>query len=296
MEHFLEISDLSFQQIEQLLGRALYFKRQKHYPDFSHHSLANLFYENSTRTRVSFEMAAKRLNMNVVNIDIQHSSENKGEIAKDTLDNLAAMGINYFVIRHKDKNFQRELASTKREIHIINAGDGSHAHPSQALLDMMTIMEKKQDLAHLKIVILGNIWHSRVANSFQCLCKHLGVGQLVLTAPKIWLPEKVHYGRVSTDIGESLKDADVVMCLRVQSERMQKDECADLDSYIRDYKLTKDRLVLAKPDAMVLHPGPINRGVEIDAEVADGPQSYILDQVTNGVFARMAIIEALRRG
>lgn len=296
MEHFLEISDLSFQQIEQLLGRALYFKRQKHYPDFSHHNLANLFYENSTRTRVSFEMAAKLLNMNVVNVDIQHSSENKGEIPKDTLDNLAAMGIKYFVIRHKDKNFQRALASTEREIHIINAGDGSHAHPSQALLDMMTIMEKKQDLACLKIVILGNIRHSRVANSFQCLCKHLDVAELVLTAPKIWLPETVYYGRVSTDIGESLQDADVVMCLRVQSERMKKEESVDLDSYIRDYKLTKDRLALAKPDAMVLHPGPINRGVEIDTEVADGPQSYILDQVTNGVFARMAIIEALGRG
>ena len=177
--------------------------------------------------------------------------------------------------------------------HIINAGDGVHAHPSQALLDLMTIMEQKPDLSLLKIAIVGDILHSRVANSLQYVCAKLGVGELTLIAPKIWQPKSVHCGRVTDSLYDGIVDADVVICLRVQSERLSVTEHLDLASYRRDYALTRDSLAYAKKDAMVMHPGPINRGVEIDSDVADGPQSYILQQVTNGVFMRMAILESL---
>ncbi|MGL5741862.1 MAG: aspartate carbamoyltransferase catalytic subunit [Legionella sp.] len=294
MNHFLEISQLSRQQIESIVQRALYFKQHNNYPSYPQHTVAHLFYENSTRTLVSFELAANRLSMPVINLELQNSSETKGEVIEDTIRTLAAMGIHYFVMRHRQEGIQQHLADhIDNAIHIINAGDGTHAHPSQAVLDMMTIFEKKPRLDQLKIAILGNIKHSRVANSFQCICAQLGIGELVLVAPKIWQPQTVHYGRVTHDLRDGLADADVVICLRVQRERLLESDQLDLDSYRRDFALTQKNLVSAKSDVMVMHPGPMNRGVEIDSEVADGANSFILQQVTNGVFVRMAIFDAL---
>ncbi|CAM4399017.1 MAG: Aspartate carbamoyltransferase [Legionella sp.] len=294
MKHFLEISQLSRQQIESLLQRAFFFKQQKNYPSYQQHTVANLFYENSTRTRVSFELAANHLSMPVINLDLQSSSEMKGEVIEDTIKTLAAMGIRHFVIRHQREGLQQSLAQNLGDdVHIINAGDGTHAHPSQALLDMMTILEQKPKLEQLKIAILGNIRHSRVANSFQCMSKALGVGELVLIAPELWQPQTLHYGRVTANIREGLADADVVMCLRVQRERLLADDQMDLEQYRHDFALTQKSLALAKSDVMVMHPGPMNRGIEIDGDVADGARSFILQQVQNGVFTRMAIFDAL---
>ncbi|WP_347251911.1 aspartate carbamoyltransferase catalytic subunit [Legionella sp.] len=294
MNHFLEISQLSSQQINSLLQRALDFKRNNRYPGYAQYTVANLFYENSTRTRVSFELAAKKLSMTTINLNLQSSSEAKGEAIEDTIRTLSAMGINLFVIRHRQDGLQNALAEKlPKNIHIINAGDGQHAHPSQAMLDLMTIVEKKPDLTQLKLAIVGNIRHSRVANSLQCLCAILGISELTLVAPALWQPQKVHYGRVTHSLREGLADADVVICLRVQHERLQENEQMDLATYRREYALTQETIKYAKPDALIMHPGPMNRGVEIDSEVADGPQSCILQQVTNGVFMRMAILESL---
>ncbi len=292
MKHFLEISQLTRQHIESLIERSLFFKYQHEYPSYPKQTVANLFYENSTRTRVSFELAAQHLSMKVVNLDLGVSSESKGEIIEDTVQNLAAMGINTFVIRHKEEGLQQRLANNLGEtVHIVNAGDGTHAHPSQAILDMMTIIEEKPKLSDLKIAVIGNIRHSRVANSFQAICKHMGVGELVLISPELWMPQKTDYGRTTHDLREGLAGADVVICLRVQHERLLESEHLDLYAYRRDFALTQKSLAYAKSDAMVMHPGPINRGVEMDGDIADGAQSFILKQVTNGVFARMAILE-----
>jgi aspartate carbamoyltransferase catalytic subunit len=297
MNHFLDISHLSRQQIESLLEDSFSFKQQKKFPAYKEHTVANLFYENSTRTRVSFELAANHLSMPVVNLDLQTSSETKGEVIEDTIKTLAAMGIRYFVIRHQQEGLQQNLANKLgNEVHFINAGDGTHAHPSQALLDIMTVLEQKTHLEQLKIAVLGNVKHSRVAHSFQLMCSKLGVGELVMVAPEIWQPSTIHYGRVTNNLRDGLIDADVVMCLRVQRERLLESDHLDLDSYRNDFALTQKSLAYAKSDVMVMHPGPMNRGVEIDSEVADGPHSFILQQVTNGVFARMAVFNALVKG
>ncbi|MDX1837523.1 aspartate carbamoyltransferase catalytic subunit [Legionella taurinensis] len=295
MNHFLDINQLSTADVEALLQRAFQFKKHGQYPDYSSHALANLFYENSTRTRISFELAAKRLGVTVVNLDLESSSVSKGESIEDTIKTLAAMDINLFVIRHTQEGLPETLAQQLQDspVHIINAGDGKHAHPTQAMLDWMTIAEKKKDLKQLKIAVVGNLRHSRVANSLQALCKLMGVGELMLVAPEIWQPEEVHYGRLTESLREGISEADVVMCLRVQRERLGKKEHMDLSTYHHFFTLTQERLALAKPDAIVMHPGPINRGVEIESDVADGPQSVILEQVHNGVFMRMAIIESL---
>lgn len=294
MKHFLEISQFSRQEIDFLLQRALHFKKTKTYPNYAQYTVANLFYENSTRTRVSFELAAKQLAMTVINMDLQSSSEIKGEVIEDTIATLAAMGVNLFVIRHRQDGLQQQLAEKFVDtIQIVNAGDGQHAHPSQALLDLMTIYEQKPDLSQLKIAIVGNIRHSRVANSLQCLCSTMGVKELALVAPKIWQPKTVHFGQVTSSLEEGLENADVVICLRVQNERLQENEYLDLQTYREKFSLTTETLQYAKASAMVMHPGPMNRGVEIDSDVADGPQSFILQQVTNGVYMRMAILEGL---
>lgn len=294
MRHFLEINQLSSEQIYSFLNRAQYFKQGGECPAYSHHTVANLFYENSTRTRASFELAAKRLSMSVVNFDLQNSSEAKGECIEDTIKTLAAMGIDLFVIRHRQEDLQKELAKRLgNQIGIINAGDGQHAHPSQAMLDLMTIIENKPELDQLKIAIIGNIRHSRVANSLQCLCSILKVGNLTMIAPEIWQPHTIHYGQVTHSLIDGLADADVVICLRVQHERLLENEQLDLLTYRRQFGLTQDTLRYAKPDAIVMHPGPMNREVEIDSIVADGGQSRVLEQVRNGVFMRMAILEAL---
>lgn len=294
MKHFLAIADLSRQQVQQLLSRAQYFKTTQQFPIYSQYTLANLLYENSTRTRISFELAAKRLSMNVVSVDLSTSSEVKGEVIEDTCATLVAMGIQFLVIRHQQEGLPKRLSQQfGHAVHVVNAGDGQHAHPSQAMLDLMTIVEKKPDLNALKIVIVGDIRHSRVANSLQCLFKLMGVGELVLVAPTAWQPEVVHYGEVTDSLALGLKNADVVIALRVQKERLTEPEQLDLSSYRQQFALTKASLRGVKADALIMHPGPINRGVEIDSEIADGPQSVILTQVENGVYMRMAILEAL---
>ncbi len=294
MKHYLEISQLSQHEITALIQRALYFKTHSVYPCYPKDIVAHLFYENSTRTRVSFELAAKHLSMAVVNLDLESSSESKGEVVEDTVNTLAAMGVNLFVIRHVQEGLPQRLADLcSEQVRIINAGDGAHAHPSQAMLDLMTIMERKPDLSLLKIAIVGDIRHSRVANSLQCICRKLGVGELTLVSPDVWKPTTIHYGRVTASLYDGIADADVLICLRVQRERLLASEHLDLASYRRDYALTCESLSYAKTDAMVMHPGPINRGIEIESDVADGPQSCILQQVRNGVFMRMAILEAV---
>jgi aspartate carbamoyltransferase catalytic subunit len=296
MNHFLDISQLSKIEAESLIESALILKDCVNYPSYPEYPVANLFYENSTRTRVSFEMAANHLNMPVINLDLNRSSELKGETIDDTIATLSAMGISTFIVRHSIEGLPIKLAANVQEgKHIINAGDGRHAHPSQALLDMVTIKEKKPDLAQLKIAVLGDVLHSRVANSFQQLCKLLEVGQLTMIAPDIWQPrpDKVIYGHVTNSLKEGLADADVIMCLRVQNERLKDSEQFDINTYRKEYALTQTTLKLAKPDAIVMHPGPINRGVEIDDDVADGQQSTILQQVQNGVYTRMAILQAV---
>lgn len=294
MKHFLEINQFSSTQAERLLQRAKDFKNGKAHPSFSKHRLANLFYENSTRTRVSFELAADNLSIPVVNFDLNNSSESKGEIIEDTLSTLAAMGIDLFVIRHKQDGLQKQLAHHFGDsIHIINAGDGQHEHPSQAFLDLMTIQEIKPALPKLKVAIIGNLRHSRVANSLQHLFSLMNIGELVLVAPELWQPKNAIFGKVTTSLREGIENADVIICLRVQHERLLETEHLDLSTYRQDYALTADKLAWAKPDAMVMHPGPVNRGVEIDSCIVDGPQSVILRQVNNGVFMRMAIISSL---
>ena len=294
MKHLLNIKQLTHHEITSLIQRALHFKHNPIYPCYSHCTLANLFDENSTRTRVSFELAANHLGVHVVNLALQQSSESKGEVIEDTIKTLSAMGIQLFVIRHTQDGLPQTLAEhCDKDVHIINAGAGTHSHPSQALLDMMTIVEHKPHLERLKIAIVGDLRHSRVAHSLQHMCAKLGMGELALVAPTVWQPSVIHYGHVTTSLKDGLANADVVMCLRVQQERLNADEHIDWASYRRDYAITKTSMAFAKPDAMVMHPGPINRGVEIDSDIADGSQSFILRQVSNGVYMRMAIIDAL---
>jgi len=293
MQHFLQISDLSSNDIEQLVERALHFKYQGHFPHYSQCTLANLFYENSTRTRVSFEMAAKHLSMEVINVNLQNSSENKGETVQDTLQTLQAMGITHAAIRHTQNYLPQELAALCPDLHIINAGDGQHAHPSQAMLDFMTIVEQKPDIHLLKIAIIGDIKHSRVANSLQCLFKIMQPKELTLIAPTLWQPDIIHYGQITDNLQTGLQDADIVICLRVQKERLKQEEHMDLATYRQHFALTSNTFAFCKPDAIIMHPGPVNREVEIDSVLVENPRSCILQQVKNGVYMRMAILEML---
>lgn len=299
MNHLLDIASLSVTEIESLLEKAFAFKEERNKPLLSYHGhrLATLFYENSTRTRVSFQIAAERLQLPVTDINLTHSSEKKGEIIEDTIRTLAMMGIDLFVLRHHQDKLPHALAEVlPGNIHIINAGDGMHAHPSQALLDLMTIREYKKDLSAAKITIIGNIRHSRVANSLQVLFAKMKVQELVMVAPPIWQPEQIHCGRVTSSLDEGLQDADVVICLRVQKERFLANESFDLPSYRHEYTLTPERFQKAKINAVIMHPGPVNRNVEIEDTLVDSNHSLILRQVENGVFMRMAILDEIVGG
>ncbi|KTD45420.1 aspartate carbamoyltransferase [Legionella quinlivanii] len=295
MNHFLNIDQLNSAEIHHLLERAKAFKENKiPYPVYSEQRLANLFYENSTRTRVSFEVAAANLSMQVINLDLDRSSESKGEVIEDTIRNLAAMGINLFTIRHSQNFLPQELSRIlDKGVHLINAGDGTNEHPTQAMLDLMTILEHKPDLQSLKIALIGNLRHSRVANSLQKVFALVGVKELHLIAPELWQPQTLHFGQATESLREGLSNADVVICLRVQRERLLDNENLDLSTFRRYFALTPEHVKWAKPDAIVMHPGPVNRGVEIDSDIVDGSQSVILQQVRNGVFMRMAVLEAV---
>ncbi|MBZ0126093.1 MAG: aspartate carbamoyltransferase catalytic subunit, partial [Rhodocyclaceae bacterium] len=263
-------------------------------------SVFNLFFENSTRTRTTFEIAAKRLSADVINLNINTSSTSKGETLLDTVDNLSAMQADMFVVRHAASGapflIAQHLAAMGLEhIHVINAGDGRHAHPTQGLLDMYTIRHYKRNFNDLVVAIVGDVLHSRVARSQIHALTTLGVPEVRVIGPKTLLPSEVEKlgVRVFHDMREGLKDVDVVMMLRLQNERMKGALLPSPQEFFKSYGLTADKLQCAKPDAIVMHPGPMNRGVEIDSAVADGPHAVILPQVTFGIAVRMAVMSML---
>ncbi len=259
-------------------------------------SIFNLFFEPSTRTRTTFEIAAKRLSADVVNLNIAASSQSKGESMLDTVNNLSAMHADMFVVRHSQSGAAHLIARHVRpEIHVINAGDGRHAHPTQALLDMFTIRRYKYDFHNLRVAIVGDIMHSRVARSQIHALTTLGVPEIRVITPKTLLPAKVERLGVHVyhDMKQGLKGVDVLLMLRLQNERMLGARLPSPEEYFKNYGLTQEKLDLAKHDAIVMHPGPMNRGIEIDSAVADGKQSVILPQVTFGIAVRMAVMTIL---
>jgi aspartate carbamoyltransferase catalytic subunit len=259
-------------------------------------SIFNLFFEPSTRTRTTFEIAAKRLSADVVNLNISASSQSKGETMLDTVNNLSAMHADMFIVRHSQSGAAHLIARHVRpEIHVINAGDGRHAHPTQALLDMFTIRRYKCDFHNLRVAIVGDILHSRVARSQIHALTTLGVPEVRVISPKTLLPTKVERLGVHVyhDMEQGLKDVDVLLMLRLQNERMLSARLPSAEEYFKHYGLTQEKLALAKHDAIVMHPGPMNRGIEIDSAVADGKQSVILPQVTFGIAVRMAVMTIL---
>ena len=260
-------------------------------------AVCTLFFEPSTRTRLSFQRATQRLGADVLNFDASTSSTNKGETALDTLRNIEAMGVRGFVVRHSTDGGVAELAAAAAPgTALVNAGDGRSAHPTQGLLDMLTLRQARgTDFSALKVLVVGDIRHSRVARSDVHALRALGTGTIRACGPAALLPddETLAGCEVSHDLDTALEGVDAVMMLRLQRERMAEGLVSSLDDYHRDYGLTAARLRRAAPDAVVMHPGPMNRGVEIDSDVADGPQSLVLRQVANGVAVRMAVLEAL---
>ncbi len=308
LQHLLSIDGLPREIIERILDTAAPFtlvaeREVKKVPLLRGKSVFNLFFENSTRTRTTFEIAAKRLSADVINLNINTSSAAKGETLLDTVDNLAAMQADMFVVRHAASGApyliaQHLAASGRKHIHVVNAGDGRHAHPTQGLLDMYTIRHYKKDFSQLTVAIVGDILHSRVARSQIHGLTTLGVPEVRVIAPRTLLPTGVERMgvRVFTDMQEGLRGVDVVMMLRLQNERMQGALLPSSQEYFKSYGLTPEKLALAKPDAIVMHPGPMNRGVEIDSSVADGSQAVILPQVSFGIAVRMAVMAMLGGG
>jgi len=293
----LGIEELDRAEIEAILARAKDFQplqsqSLKKLDTLRGKMIVNLFYEASTRTRTSFEIAAKRMGADAVSITASGSSVSKGESLVDTLNTLAAMRPDAIVMRHAASGAPHFLAR-HLETPIINAGDGTHEHPTQALLDARTILDRRSSLEGLKVAIIGDIAHSRVARSNVHLLSKFGV-DIVLCGPASLLPVELAQlapgVRLTTDIGEAIRDADVIMMLRVQLER-QHEAAFPASEYFRFYGLRLEHMDLAKPDAIVMHPGPINRGRELSSEVADFQRSVILNQVENGIAVRMAVLE-----
>jgi len=287
-KHLIHILDVA----DSLIDDAGNLKKSKALDDMS---VANLFFEPSTRTRNTFEIAGKRTSANIINVDLANSATKKNESLLDTMHTLKAMQIDMFVIRHKQSGLPHHVAENLQGIAVLNAGDGTNAHPTQALLDMLTIRQHKQNFENLSVAIIGDIVHSRVAHSDIQALKTLGATDIRLIAPTGLQHDSDRYASVKyfDDIEAGLKDCDVVMVLRLQKERMLEADIPNEQEYFDSYGLTAKRLALAKSDAIVMHPGPINRGVEIDSSVADGGQSVILQQVTNGIAVRMAVMEIL---
>jgi aspartate carbamoyltransferase catalytic subunit len=298
LKHFLTIEGLDKNLLIEILDLAESFvgmtdQRINKVPLLRGKSIVNLFFENSTRTRTTFELAAKRLSADVLSMSIATSSTSKGESLLDTIRNLEAMYVDMFVVRHGISGAAHFIAQhTAPHISVINAGDGQHAHPTQAMLDMFTIRQIKQDFSRLMVAIVGDILHSRVARSNIQALNTLGVAEIRVIAPKTLLPAQVETMgvTVSHSLADGLKDIDVIIMLRLQKERMSSALLPSESEYFKCFGLTEERLKIAKPDAIVMHPGPINRGVEIDSKVADGPQSVILRQVSNGIAIRMAVM------
>ncbi|MDH2917809.1 MAG: aspartate carbamoyltransferase catalytic subunit [Sideroxydans sp.] len=305
LQHLLTTEGLPARIVRDILDTAATFldenssKDIKKVPLLQGKSVFNVFFENSTRTRTTFEIAAKKLSADVVNLNIGSSSTSKGETLLDTVDNLCAMHADMFVVRHASSGAAHFIAQhVAPEIHVINAGDGRHAHPTQALLDMYTIRHYKKEFHNLRVAIVGDVLHSRVARSQIHALTTLGVPEVRVIAPKTLLPTMVeNLGvRVFHDMAEGLKDVDVILMLRLQNERMQGAALPSAQEYFKNYGLTEEKLAYAKADAIVMHPGPMNRGVEIDSHVADGAQSVILAQVTFGIAVRMAVMATLVGG
>ena len=299
LKHFLTIEGLSTDLLTSILDTAESFanineQSVKKVPLLRGKTIANLFFEASTRTRNTFELAAKRLSADVLNVNISTSATSKGETLMDTLQNLQAMQCDMFVVRHNASGAAHYIANRVAPgISVINAGDGSHSHPTQGMLDMFTIRRNKgADFGRLRVAIVGDVLHSRVARSQIHALNILNTGNVRVIAPKTLLPVGIEDMGVEVfnNMEEGIRDADVVIMLRLQKERMQGALLPSEQEYYQMYGLTEERLSLAKPDAIVMHPGPINRGVEIESSVADGPQSVILDQVTNGISVRMAVM------
>lgn len=298
MRHLLTLENLDRAAITRLLDRAERFCANGAPRDLLiGRTVLTLFFEPSTRTRTSFVLAAKRLGADNVNFDLSRSSTSKGESLLDTLHTLEAMGLDALVVRHNENGMPAYLAEHARsQVAVVNAGDGTHAHPTQGLLDALTIRQRRSDFENLRIVICGDIRHSRVARSDAQALHALGTRGIRLCAPSAMLPESLQEfpGCATTeDFDGALDGADVVIMLRIQKERMANAQFPDAAGYHAHYGLDTRRLALANPDCQVLHPGPINRGVEIAPAVADGPQSRILDQVANGVATRMAVLAEL---
>ncbi|MEZ5615469.1 MAG: aspartate carbamoyltransferase catalytic subunit [Rhodocyclaceae bacterium] len=308
LQHLLTIDGLPREILSAILDTAAPFtevaeREVKKLPLLRGKSVFNLFFESSTRTRTTFEIAAKRLSADVINLNIGTSSTSKGETLLDTVDNLSAMQADMFVVRHASSGapflIAQHLAAMGLEhIHVINAGDGRHAHPTQGLLDMYTIRHYKKDFTNLVVAIVGDVLHSRVARSQIRALITLGVPEVRVIGPKTLIPTDAdRLGvRIFHDMRAGLRDVDVVMMLRLQNERMQGALLPSPQEFFKYYGLTADKLACARSDAIVMHPGPMNRGVEIDSAVADGPHAVILPQVTFGIAVRMAVMSMLAGG
>jgi len=304
LKHFISLQQLPGTLIEELLSTAESFidfatRDIKKVPLLRGKTVVNLFFEPSTRTRTTFEIAANRLSADVINLQSDSMSTTKGETILDTVETLQAMHTDTFVVRHHLSGTADLIARhVPQHVHIINAGDGRYSHPTQALLDMMTIRQHKPSFRDLVVAVVGDILHSRVARSEITALNKLGVEQVRIISPLTLIPTGVEKlgVKIYTDMDEGLKDVDVIVMLRLQLERMQGQLIPSSNEYFRNYGLTKQRLEIARPDALVMHPGPINRGLEIESAVADGPQSVILSQVSNGIAVRMAVMAKIMGG
>jgi aspartate carbamoyltransferase catalytic subunit len=300
--HLLTLEGLPADVIRRILDTAVPFtsiaeREVKKVPLLRGKAVFNLFFENSTRTRTTFEIAAKRLSADVINLNIGASSTTKGETLLDTVDNLVAMNADMFVVRHAQSGAPHLIAAHlnrtgRADVHVVNAGDGRHAHPTQGLLDLFTIRHYKRDFRNLTVAIVGDVLHSRVARSLIHGLTTLGVPQVRVIGPQTLLPLGVEAlgVRVFHDMRTGLRDCDVVVMLRLQNERMRGALLPSAQEFFKHYGLTEEKLAAARRDAIVMHPGPMNRGVEIDSTVADGPRSVILPQVTFGIAVRMAVM------
>ena len=300
-KHLLDIESLTAEEITTVLDTARTFKAVgeraiKKVPALRGKTVVNLFVEPSTRTRISFELAAQRLSADTVNFSAEASSFKKGETLKDTALTLEALNADFIIIRPGDIGAPHFL-SRVLDAHVINAGDGAHEHPTQALLDAFTIREKKGRIAGLNVTILGDILYSRVARSDIWALTILGA-KVKLCGPSTLVPKTFEQMgcRVTHDVDEAIRDADIINLLRIQHERQRKTMFPSIGEYTQLYGLTKARLAKTKPDALIMHPGPINRGVEIDSEIADSNRSVILEQVTNGLAVRMAVLFLVNGG
>ena len=301
LQHFIDLDGLNKDILTTILDTAEGFtgvndRTIKKVPLLRGKTVANLFFENSTRTRTAFELAAKRLSADILNVDLVTSSTNKGESLLDTLRVLESLQCDMFIVRHGESGAAHFISrNVAPNVNVVNGGDGQHSHPTQGMLDMFTIRRHKGDFSKLVVVLIGDIRHSRVARSDISALVTLGVGELRIVGPNTLIPADVEALGVKRydKLDVALRDADVIMGLRLQKERMRTAAVPSSSEFYKHYGLSPERLKLAKPDAIVMHPGPTNRGVEIAASVADGAQSVILEQVTYGIAVRMAVMSII---